>query len=50
MSWDMPSPNKETCPSCGAFMLQKSSGKKKVLKCSNEKCVSNMETSTQTGK
>lgn len=33
MSWDMPSPNKETCPVCGAFMLQKSSGKKKVLKC-----------------
>jgi DNA topoisomerase I len=41
MSWDMPS--KETCPICGAFMLQKSIGKKLSLKCSNEKCSSNAE-------
>ncbi len=50
MSWDMPSPNKETCSVCGAFMLQKSSGKKKVLKCSNGKCTSNTEPSTNTNK
>jgi Topoisomerase IA len=46
MSWDMPSPNKETCPVCGAFMLQKFSGKRKALKCSNDKCTSNTEAST----
>ena len=48
MSWDMPSPNKEMCSVCGAFMLQKLSSKKKVLKCSNVKCTSNAETSTDT--
>lgn len=41
MSWDMPS--NENCPVCGAFMLQKTSGKKVVLYCSNEKCPSNAE-------
>lgn len=41
MSWDMPS--KETCPDCGAFMLQKSVGKNITLKCSNEKCISNKD-------
>lgn len=45
MSWDMPSPNKEMCSVCGAFLLQKLSSKKKVLKCSNVKCTSNAETS-----
>ena len=41
MSWDMPS--NEVCPTCGAFMLQKSSGKKTTLYCSNEKCSSNAD-------
>ncbi len=41
MSWDMPS--NEICPICGAFMLQKSSGKKMALYCSNEKCSSNAD-------
>ena len=41
MSWDMPS--KETCPVCGSFMLQKYTGKKTMLYCSNEKCASNAE-------
>jgi DNA topoisomerase-1 len=48
MSWEMPS--KETCPVCGSFMLQKSTGKNKALKCSNEKCTSNTESTTSDAK
>ncbi|PYG89812.1 DNA topoisomerase-1 [Ruminiclostridium sufflavum DSM 19573] len=42
MSWDMPAAN-EACSICGSFMLQKASGKKISLYCSNEKCSSNAE-------
>lgn len=48
MSWDMAS--KETCPTCGSFMLVKSAGKKSVLKCSNEKCPTNAETQEKSTK
>ncbi|HEY5583586.1 MAG TPA: type I DNA topoisomerase [Ruminiclostridium sp.] len=41
MSWDMPS--KEICPICESFMLQKVVGKKIILNCSNDKCISNAE-------
>ena len=41
MSWDMPS--NEICSTCGAFMLQKSSGKKITLYCSNENCSTNAD-------
>lgn len=36
MTWDKPS--EVTCEKCGSFMTEKSSGKKKQLKCSNESC------------
>jgi len=36
MTWDKPS--EETCEKCGSFMTEKTSGKKKQLKCSNESC------------
>lgn len=36
MTWDMPAG--ENCPNCGNFMVKKYSGKKVVLKCSNESC------------
>ncbi len=48
MSWDMPS--KELCPVCGNFMLQKSSGKKTELVCSNEKCPSNKDNTDKKAK
>lgn len=36
MTWDMPAG--ENCPNCGNFMVKKYSGKKVVIKCSNESC------------
>jgi len=36
MTWDMPI--KENCPKCGNFLTKKFSGKKSIIKCSNEKC------------
>jgi len=36
MTWDMPI--KENCPKCGSFLTKKFSGKKSIIKCSNEKC------------
>ncbi|HHV99013.1 MAG TPA: type I DNA topoisomerase [Clostridiaceae bacterium] len=36
MTWDMPI--KGNCPKCGSFLAKKFSGKKSVIKCSNEKC------------
>jgi len=36
MTWNMPAG--ENCPECGNFLEKKYSGKKAVLKCSNEKC------------
>lgn len=36
MTWDMPSG--ENCPKCSNFVTKKYSGKKVILKCSNEKC------------
>ena len=36
MTWDMPSG--ENCPKCGNFLAKKYSGKKVILKCSNENC------------
>ncbi|MDD5602555.1 MAG: type I DNA topoisomerase [Eubacteriales bacterium] len=38
-SWDMPA--KESCPVCGSFMLKSYRGRKPVLRCSNDKCISN---------
>jgi len=35
-SWDMPSD--KTCPKCGNFMTQKSSGNTMVFKCANPEC------------
>ncbi len=42
MSWDMPSG--ENCPNCGNFLVKKYSGRKILLKCSNEKCDFTKET------
>ncbi len=36
MTWDMPAG--ENCPNCGNFMVKKYSGKKVIIKCSNESC------------
>ena len=36
MTWDMPAG--ENCPKCGNFIVKKYSGKKVLLKCSNESC------------
>lgn len=36
MTWDMPAG--ENCPECGNFLVKKYSGKKVMLKCSNENC------------
>jgi len=36
LSWDMPSD--KTCPKCGSFMTQKTSGNTQVLKCANPEC------------
>ena len=41
MSWDMPST--ETCEKCGSFMLKKFIGKRMILRCSNEKCETNLQ-------
>lgn len=36
MTWDKPI--KESCPKCGNFLTKKYSGKKSLIKCSNDKC------------
>ena len=36
MTWDMPAG--ENCPNCGNFLVKKYTGKKVILKCSNENC------------
>jgi len=36
MTWNMPAD--ESCPKCGNFLEKKYSGKKVILKCSNENC------------
>lgn len=36
MSWDKPTG--EACPECGSYLVQKYSGKKSMIKCSNDKC------------
>ena len=36
MTWDMPAG--ENCPVCGNFLVKKYSGKKVLIKCSNESC------------
>jgi len=36
MTWDKHT--KEKCPECGNFLTMKTSGKKKIIKCSNDKC------------
>lgn len=36
MTWDKPS--SESCPKCGNFLVKKFSGRKVLLKCSNENC------------
>jgi DNA topoisomerase I len=36
MTWDKPI--NENCPTCGKFLVKKFSGKKEVIKCSNDNC------------
>jgi DNA topoisomerase-1 len=36
MTWDKP--DKGSCPKCGNFLVKKYSGKKAIVKCSNDKC------------
>ncbi len=36
MTWDMPA--NESCPKCGNFLVKKYSGRKLLIKCSNENC------------
>ncbi len=36
MTWDKPLD--ESCPECGNFLIKKFSGKKSLIKCSNDKC------------